>query len=229
MQDTRIETGIRRSLCVLIVAVSSTFPLTNTAFAQALEDTFSDFENRWAVTVFELPIGKRDRALKSLLFEARDLANKYSELPKAVAWHGIVANECLRNGCMSRSTRLRKEARDALLKAESLDPLILDGLVYATLGTLYSEAPTYLGGFGSKTRGIGYMWRAIVLDPEGLDANYLYAELLVEEKRYKDAREVLVKASALPARSDHERADLGRHRQIQALLEEVENRLNRKS
>lgn len=213
----------------MIAAVLVAVPLTNTARAQALEDTFSDFENRWAVTVFELPIGKRDRALKSLLFEARDLADKYSDLPEAVAWHGIVANECLRTGCMSRSTRLRKEARDALLKAESLDPLVLDGLVYATLGTLYSQAPTYLGGFGSKTKGIGYMWRAIVLDPEGLDTNYLYAELLVDEKRYKDAREILIKASALPARPDHMRADLGRHRQIQALLAQVESELERKS
>lgn len=228
MQYRRAETTLRRMLLV-IAAVFATVSLTDSANAQALEDTFSDFENRWAMTVFELPIGKRDRALKSLLFEARDLANKYSDLPKAAAWHGIVANECLRNGCMSRSTRLRREARDALLKAESLDPLVLDGLVYATLGTLYSHAPTYLGGFGSKTKGIGYMWRAIVLDPEGLDANYLYAELLVDEKRYKDAREVLVKASALPARPNHMRADLGRHRQIQALLEQVESELYRKS
>ena len=73
------------------------------------------------------------------------------------------------------------------------------------------------------------MWRAIVLDPEGLDTNYLYAELLVDEKRYKDAREILIKASALPARPDHMRADLGRHRQIQALLAQVESELERKS
>jgi tetratricopeptide (TPR) repeat protein len=228
MQSRRAATTLRRTLLV-IAAVFATVSLTNSARAQALEDTFSDFENRWATTVFELPIGKRDRALKSLLFEARDLADKYSDLPKAVAWHGIVANECLRNGCMSRSTRLRREARDALLKAESLDPLVLDGLVYATLGTLYSQAPTYLGGFGSKTKGIGYMWRAIVLDPEGLDANYLYAELLVDEERYRDAREVLIKASALPPRPDHLRADLGRQRQIEVLLQKVESQLNQKS
>ena len=227
--QTRSTNIARRGLLPVIAAVVASVALTNSAHAQALEDTFSDFENRWAATVFELPIGKRDRALKSLLFEARDLADRYSDLPKAAAWHGIVANECVRVGCMSRATRLRREARDALLKAESLDPLVLDGLVYATLGTLYTEAPSYLGGFGSKTKGIGYMWRAIVLDPEGLDANYLYAELLVDEKRYRDAREVLIKASALPARPDHMRADLGRRRQIEALLEEVESELDQKS
>lgn len=227
MQKRRTE--VTRSRTVFLIAAVFSIALTNGAKAQTIDETFSEFENRWAMTVFELPIGKRDRALKSLLFEARDLAHRYADLPRAAAWHGIVANECVRARCLSRSTRLRKEARDALLKAESLDPLVLDGLVYATLGTLYSEAPSYLGGFGSKTRGIGYMWKAIVLDPEGLDANYLYAELLVDEKRYRDAREVLINASALPARTDHLRADLGRHRQIQALLEEVESELDQRS
>ncbi|MGB5688780.1 MAG: hypothetical protein WBM45_05855, partial [Woeseiaceae bacterium] len=42
--------------------------------------------------------------------------------PKAVAWHGIIAHECVRNHCASNSSKLRREARDALLKAESMGP-----------------------------------------------------------------------------------------------------------
>ena len=69
------------------------------------------------------------------------------------------------------------------------------------------------------------MWKAIVVDPEGLDANYLYAELLVDEKRYRDAHEVLLKASTTTVRPEHERADRGRREQVLALLRKVESEL----
>ena len=121
----------------------------------------------------------------------------------------------------------RQKAREALLKADSLDPLILAGLVYAPLGALYSETPKGFGGKGGNVKGIGYMWRAIVVDPDGLDSNYLYAELLVDEHRLEEAREILLRASTIPARPDHLPADRGRREQIITLLESVETRLQK--
>ena len=47
---------------------------------------------------------------------------------------------------------LAKEARDVLTKAEALDPTVLDGSVYTSLGTLYFRVPGGLIGFGDKDR-----------------------------------------------------------------------------
>ena len=105
------------------------------------------------------------------------------------------------------SMSLAREARDALLAAESMDPLILGGLVYANLGALYSRTPSGLRGFGNKTRGIGYLWKAIVVDPEGIDSNYLYARVLLDEKEYGAARDALIRAQGAPTRLNHPEAD----------------------
>lgn len=208
-------------LSLLAVAAAT----ATAARAATVDEVLVDVEQRWANAVYESTGRQKSKALATLLREVRELASTHDDNPKAVAWHGIIAHECVRIHCKSNSSNLRREARDALLKAESLGPGGLGSLVYGNLGGLYAETSSSFGGFGSKVRGIGYMWKAIVLDPEGLDANYLYAELLVDEKRYKEAHEILLKASTAIVRPGHELADRGRREQALALLSRVESKL----
>lgn len=210
-----------------VMALAISFAVTDKAQAETIDETLLDIEHRWAHAVYEVSGRERSEALAALLDDVRAFATKYNNSPDAAAWHGIIARECVKVMGHGNSTRLRREARDALLKAESLDPLVLDGLVYANLGALYSQTPSRFGGFGSKVRGIGYLWKAIVVDPDGLDSNYLYAELLIDENRFEEAREVLAKASKTPARPDHLASDQGRRRQILSLLEKVETRIEK--
>ena len=214
---------VSNRILMLLLAVAA----TNATAAQAstVDEALIDVEQRWADAVYESTGRQKNKALATLLRDVRELASTHGENPKAVAWHGIIAHECVRNHCKSNSSSLRREARDALLKAESLGPGPLRSLVYGNLGGLYAHTSSNFGGFGSKVRGISYMWKAIVVDPEGLDANYLYAELLVDEKRYRDAHEVLLKASTTTVRPEHERADRGRREQVLALLRKVESEL----
>ena len=160
--------------------------------------------------------------MKNLLGDVRNLHTIHPGSAEAAAWHGIVARTYMElRGSMS----LAKEARDALLAAESMDPLVLGGLVYANLGALYSEAPSWLGGFGNKTRGIGYLWKAIVVDPEGIDSNYLYARVMLDEKDYDAARDALIRAKDAPARPNNPEADIARKLEVENLLASVERRL----
>ena len=218
----RFEPASNRIFMFLLAMAATT---SATAQASTVDEALQDVEQRWAGAVYESTGRNKNKALATLLGDVRELASIYDDNPKAVAWHGIVAHACVRNHCKSNSSKLRREARDALLKAESLGPGPLGSLVYGNLGGLYAETSSSLGGFGSKVRGIGYMWKAIVLDPEGLDANYLYAELLVDEKRYKEAHEILLKASSAIVRPEHARADRGRRQQALALLRKVESEL----
>ena len=217
-----LEPATHRILMLLLAMVATS---ATAARASTVDEALTDIEQRWAGAVFESKGRQQNKALATLLSDVRELASTHGENPKAVAWHGIIAHECVRNHCKSNSSSLRREARDALLKAESLGPGPLRSLVYGNLGGLYAHTSSNFGGFGSKVRGIGYMWKAIVVDPEGLDANYLYAELLVDEKRYRDAHDVLLKASTTIVRPEHERADRGRRAQVLALLRRVESEL----
>jgi tetratricopeptide (TPR) repeat protein len=213
----------------MFLAVLLVLAATAPAGAQTVEETLLDIENRWAVAVYESSEQEKEIALTKLLRDVRAFAASHSDNPEAVAWHGIIARECTRSRCRSRSKNFGREARDALLKAEALDPYALGGRIYANLGALYSQTSSVFGGFGSQVKGIGYLWRAIIIDPNGLESNYLYAELLVSENNLDEARQVLLKASETPLRSSHLLADQGRQQEILALLKTVENRLDKQT
>jgi len=205
--------------CLLLATIAP-------ARAQTVDETLLDIENRWAVAMYASSEQEKARGLTELLRDVRAFSASHSDNPEALAWHGIIARECTRAHCRTRSKTLNKEARDALLKAEALDPYALGGRIYANLGALYSQTSSVFGGFGSQVKGIGYLWRAIIIDPQGLESNYLYAELLVGENNLEEARQVLLKASETPVRPSHVLADRGRQQEILALLQKVEDRLN---
>lgn len=211
--------------CLLILLVSMSLTLARTSEARTLDESLLDIESRWAAAAYEIDGRQQEKALKRLLIDARELHANHPGEPGAAAWHGVVART-YRDARGSRgSMRLAKEARDALLMAESLDPLVLGGLVYANLGALYSNVSSGFGGFGNKTRGMGYLWKAIIVDPDGIESNYLYAEVLVDEKDYPAARDALQKANDAPARPENPEADRIRKIEVATLLAMVEHKL----
>jgi len=211
---------IGQALLVLVVSLSLTS--AKSAQAETLDESLLSVENRWARAAYQTAGRQQGKALKNLLTDVRSLHKSYPDRPEAAAWHGIVARTYMDVG---GSNSLAKEARDALLVAESMDPLVLGGLVYANLGALYFNVPSSLGRFGNKTKGIGYLWKAIVVDPEGIDSNYLYARLLLDEKNYSAARDALIRAKDSPARPNHPEADFARRLEVDNLLASVERRL----
>jgi hypothetical protein len=207
---------------LLTLVVSISLASARTTQAETLNESLLSVESRWAEAAYNTDGRQQGRALKNLLSDVRSLHKAHPNRAAAAAWHGIVARTYRDvRGSMS----LAREARDALLSAESMDPLILDGLVYANLGALYSKVSSSLGGFGNKTKGIGYLWKAIVVDPEGIDSNYLYARVLLAEKDYGAARDALIRAKEAPARINHPEADRARQLEVENLLAIVERRL----
>lgn len=203
------------SHCLLILVVTMSLVSARTAQAETLDESLLSVENRWAKAAYETVGRQQGRDLKTLLIDVRILHETHPDRPEAAAWHGIIARSYVDvKGSMS----IAREARDALLRAESMDPLVLGGLIYANLGALYSKVPSGFGGFGNKTKGIGYLWKAIVVDPEGIDSNYLYARVLLAEKDYDAARDALTRAKDAPARPDHPEADIARKLEVENLL-----------
>lgn len=205
----------------LLVLMSLT--AIGTSQAEPLEESLASVENRWANAVYKTVGRQQTKALKNLLNDVRGLHKTHPDRPEAAAWHGVVARTYM--DIKGGSRNLAKEALDALLVAESLDPLVLGGLVYANLGALYSRAPSGLGGFGNRTRGIGYLWKAIVVDPDGIDSNFLYAKILLDENDYRSARDALQRANNAPTRIANPEADRLRKTEVATLLTKVEHRL----
>jgi len=208
-----------------ILLASISLVAVETSDAQTLDESLQEIEGRWATAMYETDGRQQEKDLKKLLVDVRKLHESHPDGAEAAAWHGVIARTYMDAKGSHGSMRLAKEARDALLIAESLDPLVLGGLVYANLGALYCEVSSGFGGFGNKTRGIGYLWKAIVVDPDGIESNYLYAEVLLDEKDYPAAREALQRANDAPARPKHPEADRVRKLEVATLLAMVEHRL----
>jgi tetratricopeptide (TPR) repeat protein len=207
---------------LLVLAVLISLASAEPTQAESLDESLLSIETRWADAAYRTARRQQGKVLKYLLFDVRSLHKSHPDRAEAAAWHGIVARTYMDvNGSM----KLAREARDALLVAESMDPLVLGGLIYANLGALYFKVPSSLGRFGNKTRGIGYLWKAIVVDPEGIDSNYLYARVLLDEKDYSKARDALIRAKDAPARPNHPEADFARKLEVESLLANVERRL----
>lgn len=211
--------------CLVTAALLASVP----SMAGQFEDTLLDIQHRWAEANYETSGKNQKKAFAALLENARAFAENHEDRAEALVWHGIVASTYAGVKGPFGAMSLAKEARDALLAAESLDPGVLDGSVYTSLGTLYSKVPGGIIGFGDKDLARDYFQKAINANPDGIDPNYFYAEYLFEQEEFEAAKSALLKAQQAPARPERPLADEGRQHEVAELLTQVNKSLSKKS
>lgn len=209
---------------VLLLAAGASMA-ADTGFDQAL----LDIQHRWAVANYSTEGKAQKKAFETLLQDARALVEQNPDRAEALVWQGIVASTYAGVKGPFGAMSLANEARDALTRAEQMDPTVLDGSVYTSLGTLYYKVPGGFIGFGDKKLADTYLKKALQANPEGIDPNYFYGEFLYEKKDYAAARDALLRAQQAPARVDRPLADEGRRKEIAALLQRVNAKMDRQS
>ena len=202
---------------------------TMAADGDAFDNTLHDIQHRWAEANYNTSGGAQKQAFETLLEDARAFAAANPDRAEALVWQGIVASTYAGVKGPFGAMSLAKEARQVLMQAEALDPTVLDGSVYTSLGTLYSKVPGGLIGFGDKSLARDYLEKAVQQNPDGIDPNYFYGEFLLEQKEYEAAKTALLKAKNAPQRPDRPLADEGRQREIDSLLDEVNRKLGKHS
>ena len=221
-------TRIQRFLFVTLLAGALSVAST-TASADDFSDTLHGIQHRWAEANYKATGGAQKDAFEALLQDARGFAEANPGRAEALVWQGIVASTYAGVKGPFGAMSLAKEARKVLMQAEALDPTVLQGSVYTSLGTLYFKVPGGLIGFGDKDLARDYLEKALEENPDGIDPNYFYAEFLLEEKDYEAARLALLKAKNAPQRPDRPLADEGRRQEIDTLLDEVNRKLDKHS
>ena len=213
---------------VALLAGMASVP-TMAADGDAFDNTLHDIQHRWAEANYNTSGGAQKQAFETLLEDARAFAAANPGRAEALVWQGIVASTYAGVKGPFGAMSLAKEARQVLMQAEALDPTVLDGSVYTSLGTLYSKVPGGLIGFGDKSLAREYLEKAVQQNPDGIDPNYFYGEFLLEQKEYEAAKTALLKAKNAPQRPDRPLADEGRQREIDSLLDEVNRKLGKHS
>jgi tetratricopeptide (TPR) repeat protein len=184
-------------------------------------------QQAWAKVNYETSPGDpRIEAFEALEKRAEAFTKQHPERPEALIWEGIIESSYAgaRGGLGALS--LCKEARGNLEAALKLDAKALDGAAYTSLGALYYKVPGFPISFGNDTKALELLQQALKINPDGIDPNYFYAELLYEEGDYAEAMRYLDKAAHAAPRPGRELADQGRQAEIAALTAKVRKKLS---
>jgi len=199
------------------IALALTFAAAP-AFADTVSDRVEGLARAWDHVNYEVPAATRRAEMQKLADQADAVVAQNPTRAEPLVWDAIItASEGGLKGGPS-GLGLASKARDMLIKAESLNPNVLDGSVYTTLGSLYSQVPGFPVGFGDKTKARSYLQKAVAASPAGIDSNFFMGDFLIRQHDYAGAIKALEKALAAPARPGRDAGDRGRRAEVQALL-----------
>lgn len=194
------------------------------AFAGELEDGISDLGHRWAKVYYQTPDSDKEAAYRSVITQARQLAESHPGKAEPLVWQAILlSSQAKAAGGLGALSKVN-EARDLLLSAERINPTVLDGSVYNSLGSLYAKVPGWPIGFGDKKKAREYLEKALSINPNGIDPNYFYGELLADQGEYAKAVLHLKRALGAPPRPGRDDADAGRRKEANQLLAAIQQK-----
>ena len=177
--------------------------------------------DRWAQINYQLPKPQREAAFEELLHQSEKIRQANPRDAAALIWEGIVLSSLAGEKGGMGALGLVKRARADFEAAIKLDASALDGAAYTSLGALYYQVPGWPLGFGDDAAARTMLRKGLAIDPDGIDANYFYADFLRDQKDWAGARTAFQKALAAPARPGREVADAGRRQEAQAKLKDV--------
>lgn len=202
-----------------IWAVLSLILVISPAARADLESDVARLQERWAEVNYQLSGKTQITAFEVLIDDAAKVTTRYPDAAPAWIWSGIIKSTYAGARGGMGALKFAKSSRADLERALELEPDALQGAAYTSLGTLFYRVPGWPVGFGDDDKAEALLLKAIAIDPDGLDSNYFYADFLITQKRYTQARAYLLKAQAASPRPNRPIADKGRQEEItQALL-----------
>jgi tetratricopeptide (TPR) repeat protein len=211
-----------RGKSMLFPILMSTLLLVGKAVAgEPAATSVNQVRDRWAQINYQLPKPQREAAFEELLHQSEKIRQASPRDATALIWEGIVLSSLAGEKGGMGALGLVKRARADFEAAIKLDANALDGAAYTSLGALYYQVPGWPLGFGDDAAARTMLRKGLAIDPDGIDANYFYADFLRDQKDWAGARTAFQKALAAPARPGRDVADAGRRQEAQAKLKEV--------
>lgn len=208
-----------------LIVLSTLFLVGIALAAEPAASTVAQVRDRWAQINYQTPKGQREAAFEELARQAEKTRQAHAHDAGALIWEGIVLSSLAGEKGGVGALGLVKRARADFEAALKLDPTALDGAAYTSLGALYYQVPGWPIGFGDDDKARALLRQGLAVDPEGIDANFFYADFLRDQKDWAGANAAYRKALAAPARPGREVADAGRRHEAEVRLKELASHL----
>ncbi len=193
--------------------------------ALAQSPTLLDVQHTWAAINYQTDdTDQQLTQFESLIENARELVSASPNDAAALTWLGISQASAARAKGGLGALDYAEDAKENFEKAIAIDPAVLDGAALFSLGALYHKVPGWPVSFGDDDEAETLFKQALKVSPEGMDANFFYAEFLLDEGEYSRAHDHLNKAQQAPPRAERPLADKGRRQAIDALLKVIKEK-----
>jgi Tfp pilus assembly protein PilF len=190
-----------------------------------LDQDIQRLQSRWAEVNYQLEGEPQIAAFEDLIANAEAVTKAYPNKAEGWIWSGIIKSTYAGAKGGLNALKFAKASKKDLEKALSINSDALQGSAYTSLGTLYYNVPGWPIGFGDDDKAEELLRKALTINPDGIDSNYFYGDFLIGKKRYKEARDYLIKASKAAPRPNRAVADQGRQQEISLALKKVSEKL----
>ena len=175
--------------------------------ASELTNVIAHLESDWASAYYQTDETRQRQTYPLLLEKAAELTRHYPNAAEPKIWQAtIIATNATFQSSFSALSSL-ESAKILLEQAIAQNPNALDGAAYVTLGTLYYMVPGWPVSFGDNQLAEQMLKASLKINPNGIDANYFYADYLLQQDRSAEAEEYLHKAIQAPLRKQQIFAD----------------------
>ncbi len=189
--------------------------------AEPVQPYVKQLYTQWAEIRYNVVKDQREAQFERLKQQSEQLSASHPNDADLWVWRGIISSTYAGEvGGLSALSSV-KEAKHALEKALKLDPLAFGGSAYTSLGALYYQVPGWPISFGDDDEAEKLLKKGLEISPNSIDANFFYADFLIDQGRESEAKTYINKAEQAAARPDRPVADKGRREELVLLKSKV--------
>jgi len=195
-------------------------------FATAsVDDDVRILQNDWAIANYQTDDSKKEAVFQDLIKKAHEFSEKNRNSAEILTWEAIILSTYAGVSGGLSALDYVEEAKEKLDKAKEINPNVLNGSIYTSLGSLYYQVPGWPISFGDDDKAKENLKKALSINPNGIDPNYFFGDFLLSDGNYKEAIIYFEKALNAPKRNGREIADMGRVQEIKTKLKEAKSKL----
>tara|TARA_R110000737_G_scaffold317535_1_gene328241 strand:+ start:10754 stop:11473 length:720 start_codon:yes stop_codon:yes gene_type:complete len=223
MANSKIAKTIMFNMAWLLVLFSVIF--CQQISAKNIDDKIQQLSDGWAHVNFELNGDDQEDAFMKLIVQAKMVTSNYPKQADAWTWSGIIKSSFSEVSSGLNTLLYAKSAKKDFEQAIALNPKILAGSAYISLGVLYHKMPGWPIAFGDDDEAEVLLIKGLENDPNGKVSNFFYGEFLFDEDKYHQAKRHLLRAKQVPLRVNCLVADKHRQDEVELLLAKVEKKI----